>query len=644
MSLLILSNRQEEYDVKQTGVAGSEVPTDTGIQKPYNFTNRLTNAQIIPRNSRIAVQSCKINKEETFSLKDATSFAIYLGEPVDATDPEEEISISETNSTPIQVILKQGVYSYDQMAEEIQRALNEALAHPDYYNNVLITPHFDSNDIFAGFRYDFCSKGASNASDQVLNLTTWGAAHPDTLTTSANITTTDGKLSIVRSESITNGSVYRCSLVCEDHPISALNKEFIVDLFHTNYLEQGSYDFSCFVGLTRPKVDYGLHGKNYAPPWFRFSSNTGIPHRSVYCDYSVHWAPKADGTWVLRVHNVQYDPTTKHTTTGEIAYWTGSGRVSSHIVVGDLYNAATESAGYGGRFKWVVRGEKLDLFIASYDSAGEFSEWTLLCGLASDDLSNNFVPINQNKWVLYPQIGLVKNTHQAYIEKFESAPMPKTASYGMKINAYDEDMWGLDSRSQQEAGNTANKMISGLDTTAESGAWAYALIFKKLPDNFTKKGVYQSKYGGSYVAGKLGFKNSTFRSSIADGNSKRVDRTTSELAPAPCWIITSAQPPLSESSSMFVKCPSLTAKNINYSKTLPSQILQHIPRFTSDGKSSGNMWWESNQLVYTRLKNAEPISLNDLTIQLVDKNERECKDLVGETIICLHIDEDLGGN
>ena len=95
---------------------------------------------------------------------------------------------------------------------------------------------------------------------------------------------------------------------------------------------------------------------------------------------------------------------------------------------------------------------------------------------------------------------------------------------------------------------------------------------------------------------------------------------------------------------MFVKCPSLTAKNINYSKTLPSQILQHIPRFTSDGKSSGNMWWESNQLVYTRLKNAEPISLNDLTIQLVDKNERECKDLVGETIICLHIDEDLGGN
>ena len=644
MSLLILSNRQEEYDVKQTGVAGTEIPTDTGIQKPYHFTNRLTNAQIIPRNSRIAVQSVKINKEETFSLKDATSFAIYLGEPVDATDPENEISISDTNSTPIQVVLKQGVYSYDQMAEEIQRALNEALAHPDYYDNVLVSPHFDSDDKFDGFKYDFCSKGDSNVSDEVLNLSTWGAAHPSTASNSADITTGDGKLSIVRSENPTDGQVSRCSLVCEDHPISALNKEFIVDLFHSNYLEQESYDFACYAGLTRPKVDYGKHGKNYAPPWFQFSSNTGIPHRNVYCDYSVHWAPKADGTWVLRVHQVLYNPTTKHTTTAEIAYWTGAGRVSSHIVVGDLYDASAETAGYGGRFKWVVKGECIDLFIAKYDASGDFDEWTLVCGLNADTLSNNFVPINQNKWVLYPQIGLAKNTHQCFIEKFESAPMPKTASYGMKINAYDVDMWGVDARSSQEAGNTANKKISKLDSTNESVAWAYALMFKKLPDHFTKKGVYQSKYGGSYVGGKLGFGNSTFRSSIADGTSKRVDRTTGETAPAPCWILNSAHPPNSESSSMFVKCPTLSAKNINYSKTLPSQILQHIPRFTNDGKNSGNMWWESNQLVYTRLKNAEPISLNDLTIQLVDKNERECKDLIGETIVCLHIDEDMGGN
>lgn len=641
MSLLILSNQQEEYDVKQTGIAGSEIPTDTGIQKPWNFTNRLTNAQIIPRNSRIAVQSCKIQRAPTFSVKGDTSFAVYLGLP---TDAGTKYSISQGNSAPIQVILKQGSYTYDQFASLIQNALNDAISHPDYYNNVIVSPHFDgTTDEFAGFTYDFASQGKSNVLDVKDTLTDWGIAHPNTSAGNVAISVVDGNTQVRRTSADTDGSVYRCAVVCEQHPISALDKECIMDLFHSNYNSTGDYHYAAQGGLTRPKVDYGLHGKNYAPPWFKFNSNKKIPHRDLYADYSVDWAPKHDGTWVLRVHQVVADPTDKHTTTAEIAYWTGSGRVSAHITETDMYSEG--SAGYGGRFKWHIQGEKIELFIASYDAEGEFSAWVLLCGLITDTLSNNFVPINQNKWVLYPQIALAKNGHIALIDKFESAPMPKSKAYGMKINAYDEDMWELDTRSSQEAGNTASKIIQGLDATTESVAWAIALVLaKSSPEDFTKKGVYESRFGGAHIGSNLGFRRASFKSSLQDGTAKQVDRTTGATAPSPCWILTSVGVPTSEASSMFIKCPTLSAKNLNYCKTLPSQILQHIPRFTDGAKNFGNLWWESNQLVYTRLKNAEPISLNDLTIQLVDKNERECKDLVGETIIVLHIDEDMGAN
>ncbi len=642
MSLLILSNQQEEYDIKQTGVAGSEIHTDTGLQKPYNFTNRLTNAQIIPRNSRIAVQSCKINRAPTFSIKGDTSLAVYLGLP---TDGATKYSISEGNSTPIQVYLKQGSYTYDTMATLLQDALNDAMVHPDYYNNVIVSPKFDdTTDAFAGFTYDFASQGKSNVVDKKADLATWGLAHPSTNAENVSISVVDGKTQIARTSTPTDGSVYRCSVVCEEHPISFLDKECWMDLFHSNYLAMGSYQHAVQGGLTRPKVDYGKHGKNYAPPWYHFSPNKKLPHRDIYCDYSVDWARKANGTWCLNVQQVVADPTIKHTTSAEIAYWTGEGRVSAQITEADMYDGTANTAGYGGRFKWVLSGEKINLYIADYNDDGTFNEWVFLCGL-DDTLSNNFVPINQNKWVLYPQIGLAKNGAVALIEKYESAPMPKSKAYGMKINSYDEDMWECDTRSSQEAGNTSNKVFQGLDATEESVDWAIAMIFAKTsPDNFTKKGVYQSKYGGANIGAKLGFKRASFKSSMQDGTAKQVDRSTGATAPAPCWVISSVGVPISESSSMFIKCPTLSAKNLNYCKTLPSQILQHIPRFTNDDKVFGNMFWESNQLVYTRLKNAEPLSLNDLTIMLVDKNERECKDLIGETIVCLHIDEDMGGN
>ena len=57
MSLVITSN-----------VNLSDRPTESEIHKPYSYSNRLTDTMKIDKNSEIAVQSVKINKNGLISI------------------------------------------------------------------------------------------------------------------------------------------------------------------------------------------------------------------------------------------------------------------------------------------------------------------------------------------------------------------------------------------------------------------------------------------------------------------------------------------------------------------------------------------------------------------------------------------------
>jgi hypothetical protein len=64
--------------------------------------------------------------------------------------------------------------------------------------------------------------------------------------------------------------------------------------------------------------------------------------------------------------------------------------------------------------------------------------------------------------------------------------------------------------------------------------------------------------------------------------------------------------------------------------------LYHLPRFDNAGHDSGELFFEVKDRLYVDLKNIDFIQLNELDIQIVNKDERIVGDLCGDTIVTLH--------
>lgn len=100
---------------------------------------------------------------------------------------------------------------------------------------------------------------------------------------------------------------------------------------------------------------------------------------------------------------------------------------------------------------------------------------------------------------------------------------------------------------------------------------------------------------------------------------------------------TSAQDVSLNPSSAFVRVPNLNSRTYNAIKNSVSKILYHVPRFTNDGRQFGDLFFEVGERTYVDLGNTNSFTLNQFIVQIVDKNEKIVGDLVGETIVVLHI-------
>ena len=62
-----------------------------------------------------------------------------------------------------------------------------------------------------------------------------------------------------------------------------------------------------------------------------------------------------------------------------------------------------------------------------------------------------------------------------------------------------------------------------------------------------------------------------------------------------------------------------------------------FPVTISKGNSDGLMFYEPSERVYVKFNNVAPFVLNSLELDIVDVNERVIEDLMGNTLITLHI-------
>lgn len=92
------------------------------------------------------------------------------------------------------------------------------------------------------------------------------------------------------------------------------------------------------------------------------------------------------------------------------------------------------------------------------------------------------------------------------------------------------------------------------------------------------------------------------------------------------------------SGSMFVRLKNHALNSYNGNKGSISNIIYSCPRFDAQGNTDGLLFYEPHsEKVYVKFNNASDFMLNSLAIDIVDVNEKPIENLMGNTLVTLHI-------
>ena len=108
------------------------------------------------------------------------------------------------------------------------------------------------------------------------------------------------------------------------------------------------------------------------------------------------------------------------------------------------------------------------------------------------------------------------------------------------------------------------------------------------------------------------------------------------------WYIGSSDYPVQSRGNYYLRCPTFTHQSQNFGKGIPSKIIAGFPNIDVNTLADwGYMEYAPSEMTYLKLNNPNDITYNDITLELVDKNEEVVKDLGRSTTVILHIRKSL---
>ena len=153
MSLLITSS-------KQPRVGGT---IDIGIEKPFNYINNFQNPVKIPKNSEIAVESVKINRQPRIQAKDKTILG-WFGRRFHQTSGS---SVSETSEYVIANVLpiQKDSSSPLEFADQLKDIFNDMYSyHPEFdVTQTVVSVSYTAEGAFNGYLVDMSETAATPA-------------------------------------------------------------------------------------------------------------------------------------------------------------------------------------------------------------------------------------------------------------------------------------------------------------------------------------------------------------------------------------------------------------------------------------------------------------------------------------------------
>ncbi len=679
MSLIFTSNTQDDY--KDLDTNGRLLTGRIGIENPADYHNHLTSPLEVKPNSEIAVQSVKIERRQITELNDGAQLLYYFGRPLGST-----LSLDDTTSRPALISIPRGTYDNDELGRELQTQLNTACVSPAVKGNFRVTENLDGT-AFAGFKIS-ASQNAGVFTNKATSIDTGVADFTHAVgtkgphaETSDNFTLSGGvftRLGNAGGGTILDG---RCCGIATDFPLALGDtNSFMVDLRGASISdgEGGKHNSSWAIGLTRPTLQLNNDATKYkdygnAPLGFIYE-NTKLPH---YYDYVVKLDAGSIGeAGQLRVFQGCMEKDDDGVAIPdsfklrEITYFGGAGQTGALIG-----NASINASGQYQRLKFSCVGDEITVALKKNDQAG--TELVLVDSDTNANASRVFKPISEFTNALYPKMCLAEGSLQ--ITQLDTFSVTKDSyKYPTLTGANATNMSGGtytvgDSPYSNYVSYTKLMRTPEGDHsfTGQEPCWmnrGRGLFIKQpdstgygqmLPDDPTSAEVIT--FEGVNVNKGVDFDHTLILEDTAPPDSQNpeisnyfsqmcdsarilgfpnitvLDQTDGTVTNDNKVEWTSTATPSIKVNSAFVRVSNLNHRTYNSCKNSVSKMLYHIPRFTNDGRQFGDLFFEVGEKTYVDLKNTETFTLNQLQVQIVNKNERIVGDLMGDTIVVFHI-------
>jgi hypothetical protein len=678
MSLIFTSNTQDDY--KDFDTEGRSLRAPIGIERPSDYHNHLTSPLEVKPNSQIAVQSVKLQRQQTYEVTDSLNMLYYFGEPLGTTN-----SLNDVTKRPNLISIPRGVYDRTEFASQLQTEMNNMNTVPAVHNNFRVSASL-ANGEFLGYKIS-ASQNGTTYSDRSSTLNTsladvyvaiGSTPTSDNFTLAGGVFTRTGASGTIKDE--------LCCGIATDFPLAmGQNACMTVDLLGASYSdgEGGFLNSSWAIGLTRPTIQLNndnTTGKSHgnAPIDFNRQKSAVNPHFWDYVAifdaedgssasgaltlYQANYLKDADGNAIAESYKMR-----------EISYYGGAGQIASQIT-----NASINASGEYHFLEWSFEGEEVRLALKKGGGQHTF----LIDSGNNQNASRVFKPTTDFTGTLYPKICLSQGSvtitnYDTYSATNETYKYPTYTGYdptdmsGGTYTVGDSPYANFIGRSKlmRSDGIRGDTDVVGLKPSwgERTAGRVTNFIFKPdyaygqmLPEDF-ETSTETINFQGNNANGGIDYEHLLVIADTTPPDSQ--DQSIGNYYSSMCnmgryigWndlsIITQAEGTVTASNlvtwtspnvpefkvnSAFVRISNLNHRTYNSCKNSISKILYHVPRFTNDGRQFGDLFWEVGEKTYVDLNNTETFTLNQLQVQIVDKNERIVDDLVGDTIIVFHI-------
>lgn len=629
---------------------------------PFKWINSLKQTMRIPRNSEVAVQSVKVNKNNDVPINRNSVWFQYFGKDLLSVEKNSRTQLQEPilcHPTLDSGGSSQNV-SVERFAELFQEGMNRGMPHPDAYGNLICVPEYDStkDPTFQGFKLTSVFQGDQSATN-IISDTTFNSH--------SNNNVGNGWVSPFNVDSVLTYTAYShptapiitggapttrewevSCLVNKRAPLSKNHGIFIVDL---NGLQIDStdrtsgYDSRWQVGLVRGlngvMSEYGMTDYYNAGLTTGFNDGSAKPTNPYpsfednYYDFVVSCDQLTDGGHNrLKIHQMQPDGE-GGTCLEEVIYFGAFNPLVGFTA--NRYNMSSNALGYS-KLKLEVINEQI---IVSLGRGGDGNTYDIVSAFdhhkahASSNNTNYPAGLNQSQWLLYPKVCVLGGSGKSLSIEQYGGVIPTNTAYTFDYGNVKNDWYNRNIFSNSSLGRL-NDLSPALVLSSHN---TYEPLGGGTDDNFSTNVIqfivspsihYYTGTEQANMSQLLGFPNRSVLTPTRGGTQLLNEREysyTSEGRPNFSSMV----------KSLFVRLDNFTQDSMNARVGRPSKILYHMPRFDSSNRDIGvGLYYEPQERCYVPLNNSDELRVNELNISIADEDETLALDLVGRSIVVLH--------